>query len=72
MQAPAPAPDAALAAAGARTTGLDTPFESVGGAMMVQSVGGGCQRAAELRVCARVLGEGGYSADCIHGVGVSE
>ena len=34
--------------------------------------GGGCQRAAELRVCARVPGEGGYSADCIHGVGVSE
>ena len=35
MQAPAPAPDAAPAAAAARTTGLDTSFETVAGAMMV-------------------------------------
>ena len=32
MQAPTAAPDAAPAAAAARTTGLDTPFKSVGGA----------------------------------------
>ena len=32
MQAPTAAPDAAPAAAAARTTGLDTPFMSVGGA----------------------------------------
>ena len=30
MQAPTAAPDAAPAAAAARTTGLDTPFKSVG------------------------------------------
>ena len=64
MQAPTPDPDAAPAAAAARTTGLDTPFKSVGGASK--------KRAAPVmtplrtgKIWARDT-EGEVSGSCIH------